>query len=71
MGVPRVPDGCYMAPCHGRGELREEKVQLAVLREYFWSLPSWKVTKENGLILGVCIVVLGLGWGSSGSPYSR
>ena len=28
---------------------------------------SWKAVKENGLILGVNIVVWGLGWGSPGS----
>ena len=42
MGVPRVPDGRYMAPCHGCGRLREEKVHLAASREYYWSLPSWE-----------------------------
>ena len=67
MGVPRVPDGRYMAPCHGGGGLREEKVHLAILREYYWSLPSWKAAKENGLVLGVNMVVWGLGWGSPGS----
>ena len=67
MGVPRVPDGRYMAPCHRRGGLREEKVHLAVWREYYWSLPSWKAAKENKLILGVNNVVWGLGWGSPGS----
>ena len=67
MGVPRVPDGQYMAPCHGRGGLREEKVHLAILREYYRSLPSRKVAKENKLVLGENIVVLGLQWGSPGS----
>ena len=67
IGVPRVPDGRYMAPCHRRGGLREEKVHLAVWREYYWSLPSWKEAKEKGLVLGVNIVVWGLGWGSPGS----
>ena len=67
MGVPRVPDGQYMAPCHGRGGLRVEKVHLAILREYYWSLPSRKAAKENGLVLGVNIVVCGLQWGSPGS----
>jgi hypothetical protein len=38
MGVRRVPDGRNMAPCHGYGGMREEKVHLAVLREYYWSL---------------------------------
>ena len=62
MGVPRVPDGRYMAPCHGRGGLREEKVHLAILREYYWSLPSRKAAKENWLFLGV------LFGGSDGCP---
>ena len=60
MGVPRVPDGRYMAPSHGRGGLREEKVHLAILREYYWSLPSRKAAKKNKLVLGENIVVLGL-----------
>ena len=47
--------------------MREEKVHLAVLREYYWSLPSWKEAKEKGLVLGVNIVVWGLGWGFPGS----
>ena len=47
--------------------MREEKVHLAVSREYYWSLPSWKAAKENGLVLGVNMVVWGLGWGSPGS----
>ena len=67
MGVPRVPDGRYMAPSHGQGGLREEKVHLAILREYYWSLPSRKAAKENKLVLGENIVVLGLQWGSPGS----
>ena len=67
MGVPRVPDGQSMAPPHGLGGFREEKVHLAVLREYYWSLPSWKVAKENGLVLGVNIIVWGLRWGPLGS----
>ena len=37
---------------------------MTVLKEYYSSLPSWKVAKENGLILGVNIVVWGLWWGS-------
>ena len=56
MGVPRVPVGRYMAPRHRRGGVREEKVHSAVLREYYWSLPSWKAAKEDGLVLGVYIV---------------
>ena len=67
MGVRRVPDGQNMAPCHGYGGMREEKVHLAVLREYYWSSHSWKAAKENGLISGVNIVVWGLQWGSPGS----
>ena len=67
MGVPRVPDDRYMAPCHEWGGLREEKVHLTVLKEYYWSLPSWKLSKENRLILGVNIVVWGLQWESPGS----
>ena len=47
--------------------MREEKVHLAVLREYYWSLLSWKVAKENRFVLGVNIVVWGLQWGSPGS----
>ena len=47
--------------------MREEKVHLAVLREYYWSLPSWKAAKENGLVLGVNIVVWGDPMGSQGS----
>ena len=43
--------------------MREEKVHLAVLREYYWSLPSWKAAKENELVSGVYMVV----WGSPGS----
>ena len=71
MGVPRVPDGRYMAPCHGYGGMREEKVNLAVLREYYWSLLSWKVAEENRLVLGVNIVVWGLQWGSPGSQMAN
>ena len=67
MGVWRIPDGQYMAHCHRWGGMREEKVHLAVLREYYWSLPSWKAAKENGLVLGVNIVVWGLQWGPIGS----
>ena len=44
-----------------------KKVHLAVLREYYWSLPSWKAAKENGFISGVNIVVWELQWGSPGS----
>ena len=29
-------------------------------REYYWSLPCWKAVKENGLVLGVNIVVWAL-----------
>ena len=47
--------------------MREEKVHLAVLREYYWSLPSWKAAKENRPVLGVNIVVWGLQWESTGS----
>ena len=47
--------------------MREEKVHLAVLREYYWSLPSWKAAKDNGLISAVNIVVWGLRLGSPGS----
>ena len=39
--------------------MREEKGHLAVLRENYWSLPSWKAAMENWLILGVNIVVWG------------
>ena len=60
MGAPRVPDGQYMAPRHGLGDLREEKEHLAVLRENYWSLPSWKMDEVNKLVLGVNIVVWGL-----------
>ena len=60
MGFPRVPDGQYMAPCHGQGGLREKKVHLAVSREYYCSLPSWKAAMENMIILGANIVVCGL-----------
>ena len=56
-----------MAPCHGWGGLREEKVHLALWREYYRSLPSWEEAKENRLVLGVNIVVWGLKWGSPGS----
>ena len=42
-------------------------MHLAVLREYYWSIPSWKAAKENGLVSGENIVVLGLQWGSTGS----
>ena len=49
------------------GVMREEKVHLAVLREYYWSLPSWKAAEEKGLISGVIIVVWWLQWGSQGS----
>ena len=66
MGVWRIPDGQYMAHCHRWGGMREEKVHLAVLREYYWSLPSWKAAKENGHVSGVNIVVLGLQCGSQG-----
>ena len=71
MGFPRVPDGQYMAPCHGQGGLREERVHLADSREYYWSLPSWKAAKENGLVLVVNIVVGGLEWGSPGSQMAE
>ena len=57
MGVPRLPDGRYMAPCRWLGGLREEKVHLAVLRENYWSIPSRKAAKENRLVSGVNIVV--------------
>ena len=60
-----------MAPCHGWGGLRKEKVHLAVLRENYWSLPSWKAAKENGLVSGVNIVVWGLQWGSPGSQLAN
>ena len=33
--------------------MREEKVLLAVMREYYWSLPSWKAAEEKGLVSGV------------------
>ena len=39
-------------------------MHLAVSREYYWSLPSWKAAKENGLVLGVNIVF----GGSNGGP---
>ena len=39
--------------------MREEKVHLAVLREYYRSLPSLKVAKDYGLVSGVNIVVKG------------
>ena len=42
-------------------------MHLAVLREYYWSLPSRKAAKENKLVSGENIVVLGLQWGSPGS----
>ena len=67
MGVPRVPDGQYMSPCHEWGGLRKEKVHLTVSREYYWSLPSWKAAKENRPVWGVNIVVWGLWWESPGS----
>ena len=51
----------------GEVGLKEEKVHLAILREYYWSLPSWKAAKENGLISEVNIVVWGLQWGPPGS----
>ena len=51
--------------------MREEKVQLAVLREYVWSLPSWRVAKENWLIFGVNIVAWGFQWGSPGSQMAN
>ena len=35
-------------------------VHLAVLRENYWSFPSQKAAKENGLVLWVNIVVWGL-----------
>ena len=56
-----------MAPCHGWGGMREEKVHLAVLREYYWSVPSWKAAEEKGLVSGVIIIVFGRLWGSRGS----
>ena len=46
--------------------MREEKVHLAVSREYSWSLPSWKAAKDNGLVLGANIVAWGLQWGPPG-----
>ena len=47
--------------------MRDKKLHLAVLREDYWYLPSWKAAKDNGLVLGVNIVVWGLQWGSPGS----
>ena len=60
LGVPRVPDGRCMSPCHSSGGLREEKVHLAIFRKYYWFLPSWKAAKENRLVSGVNVVVWGL-----------
>ena len=40
MGVPGVPAGRYVAPGLGWGGLRKKKLDMAVLREYYWSLPS-------------------------------
>ena len=51
--------------------MREEKVHLAVSREYYWSLPSWKAALENGLVSGVNNVVWGLGGGSPGSQMAN
>ena len=42
------------------GGVREEKVHLAVSREYSWSLPSWKAAKDNRLVLVANIVAWGL-----------
>ena len=70
-GGPQGPRWPIHGPCYGQGGLREEKVHLAVSREYYWSIPSWKVAMENGLFLGVNIVVWGLGWGSSGSQMAE
>ena len=42
-------------------------MKWAALREYYWSLLSWIVAKEKGLVLGVNIVAWGLRWGSRGS----
>ena len=42
-------------------------MHLTILREYYWSLPSWKAATENGIVSGENIVVLGLQWGSPGS----
>ena len=47
MGVPRVPDGRYMAPCHGCGGLREEKVHLAALKGYYWERRAKIVNLPN------------------------
>ena len=51
----------------GEVGLEKKKVHMAIWREYYWSLPSWKVAKENGLVSGVNIVVWGFCWGPSGS----
>ena len=32
------------------GGVREEKVYLAVSREYNWSLPFWNAAKDKGLV---------------------
>ena len=71
MGVPRVQDSKYMAPHHGSGGLREEKVHLAVLRECYWSLPSLEAAKVNRLVSGENIVVWGLQGGFSGSQMAN
>ena len=54
-------------PKNPTSPVREEKVYLAVSREYNWSLPFWNAAKDKGLVLGVNIVVWGLQWGSPGS----
>jgi len=42
-------------------------VHLAILREYYWSSLSRKPAKENELVSGENIIVLGRLWGSPGS----
>ena len=37
------------------------------MREYYWSLPSWKAAKKNRLVLGVNILFGGLDGGPQGS----
>ena len=46
--------------------MREEKVHFAVSREYYRSLPSWKLAKKNALLLRVNIVVWGFHKGLQG-----
>ena len=55
MAISQLADTWSLA----KGEVGSErkKVHITIWREYYWSLPSWKAAKVNGLVSGVDIVV--------------